>query len=206
MSDPIFLTSSILSKIIDSSGREKTLRCLFSNEFERHVSTSVSELYESSMGKVLGRFNDYNPVSMATWGGFYVCTHCGMPKFDGGLLSDIKNNQLTKDAKEYLTFYKIGLKNKTSEHVVVALHYCPFDNSSDKQWITLGWGHLAPREESPLIWTSESCFYYHIISETGSWEGTDYFDFVGDSEKKIGFRKKNFAVSAWKKFTLNITE
>jgi hypothetical protein len=100
MTDPIFMAASLLSQLINSGGKEKKLKCLFSGQIETHTSVSMAEGMDDGIWKILGRMNDYNPVSWGTWGACYVCNHCGFLRTDGGLLSDWKNDQILKEAKK----------------------------------------------------------------------------------------------------------
>ena len=206
MTDPIFLAPSILEKIINSNGKEKNLRCLFNDKITTHISTSLAETYDSSMGKVVGRVNDYNPASWAISGGFYVCKDCGMFRFDGGLLSDSKNDEILSEAKKRIELYKVYFHNKTGENIVVAIHFSDFtSNWKTGDWYTKYWAPFEPWEKALLFYSKEPYFYYYAKSSNGSeWSGKDYKTSINGEIYE--FKRREISCSSWGEFTLSLTQ
>lgn len=203
MVDPIFITSSLLSQIINSGGKKKNLRCLLSDEIQVHTSVSTAEGMDDGIWKVIGRLNDYNPASWGAWGAFYVCNHCGFPRTDGGIFSDWKNDQLIEKAKEELEFYQIYFHNKTYDNIAVSMRYCNMEG----EWDTEGWGILKPKEKVLFCISGKPYFYYYAENEKGGcWSGNDYTSSVRNSDEQYGFKKWTVNVENWGKYTLRFTD
>ncbi len=203
MVHPIFIAERILNEIINSGGREKKLRCLFSDQIQTHVSVSMAEGMDGPIRKIIGRMNDYNPFSWGTLGAFYVCTHCGFSRCDGGLLSDWKNDQLVKEAKKELEFYKIYLHNKTYEDIAIAIRYCDIRG----EWETKGWFNFEPDKKGLVCISGKPYFYCYAENEKGVyWGGNDYRSSVRNSDKEYGFNKWTVNVANWDEFTLKLTD
>jgi len=202
MTDPIFMAASLLEKIINSGGKEKKLRCLFSDQIQTHTSVSMAEGMDEGIGKVIGRLNDYNPASWGTFGAFYVCNHCGFPRADGGLLSDWKNDQLVKEAKKGLEFYKIYIDNKTYDDIWVAIRFCDMEG----EWETKGWWNVKSYEKTLVCVSGKPYLYSYAYNQKGEyWGSNDYTDSVRNSDKKYGFRKHTFNVENWGEYTIRFT-
>jgi hypothetical protein len=203
MVDPIFMTTSLLSQVINLGGKDKKLKCLFSEKMQVHTSVSMAEGMDDGIWKILGRVNDYNPLSWGTWGAVYVCNHCGFIRTDGGLLSDWKNDQLLKEAKKAVEFYRIYLHNKTYDDISVAIRYYDIED----EWETKGWFSFEPDEKALVCVSRKPYFYYYAFNNKGEyWGSNDYTDSVRNSDKKYGFKKQTINVENWGTYTLRFTD
>jgi hypothetical protein len=197
------MTNSLLSQVINLGGKDKKLKCLFSEKMQVHTSVSMAEGMDDGIWKILGRVNDYNPLSWGTWGAVYVCNHCGFIRTDGGLLSDWKNDQLLKEAKKAVEFYRIYLHNKTYDDISVAIRYYDIED----EWETKGWFSFEPDEKALVCVSRKPYFYYYAFNNKGEyWGSNDYTDSVRNSDKKYGFKKQTINVENWGTYTLRFTD
>ncbi|MTJ47636.1 hypothetical protein FJR05_06965 [Dolichospermum sp. UHCC 0259] len=91
------------SKIFNALAQGRNLRCLYCDKIQPHTPRSYGEIPSSSQyatydRMIIGRILDYVPgVMPLTGGNIYICNICELPRFEGGLMSDIINDRIEKE-------------------------------------------------------------------------------------------------------------
>ncbi|WP_019613902.1 SUMF1/EgtB/PvdO family nonheme iron enzyme [Psychromonas ossibalaenae] len=109
------------------------------------------------------------------------------------LLSDEDDYYASNNLEQLdrLEQYYIYFKNKTSDHVQVAIRY----KNLQGDWVTKSWFKLSPGKRGRVAISKNRIFYYYAETGDGAWvwEGDDKFYYVQGRDNQKGFIKKTIS-------------